>query len=137
MPLWADRKTESRATKQLWIQHGAVPIKIPAMTKAVALVRWRIGACRRKIAARKRGTRKRIVATPMAAKPRRRPQAKHRIGEGAVSARTICQTSSQKTKAAPAVGIRIAEYASAGTKKHQPAAARIPVMVAAFVTPFA
>ena len=59
-------------------------------------------------AARTRGSKKRIVATPIAAKPISNPTTRHSRNDGLKSDRTTRQTTSQNTKTNRLVGMRMA-----------------------------
>src|SRR5687767_13155659 len=89
MPLWAERKTGSRATKWLCVQQGAVPIPAPQSKSAAAPKRenreWEdFDALPRfmKIAVSKSGSANNIVATAVAASPIRAPTTNDRLAPG-------------------------------------------------------
>ena len=62
-----------------------------------------------KMAAKRSGTTKKIVATPIAVKPTRIPNNKVTPSLGSFSRAIICQTRNQKTKTSHDVGMRMTE----------------------------
>src|SRR4051812_23929376 len=131
MPPWAERNTGSRASTKLWIQHGAVPIMTPVRS-SVAVRTGRPFSARHRVkqVISASGMATRLVATAIAATPTIVPSPRVRPGDGDSLRFRISQVKYQKTKTDTAVGIRMIEYAWAGTKKIQPAAAAAPTTFA-------